>query len=184
MVKRRAKVEQTRRRIAKATYELHSTIGPAQATVTRISERSGLPRQTIYRNFPNTLELFHACISYGLERHPLPDPTPWSGIGDPVQRFERGLTDIYDWFVDQEGVMTNAIRDYGLFPEAAAAMQPIAEYFGRVHGALTAGWPSPAAAAIVGLAIDFSVWKKLREELGMQTEEIIPFWTRLAGCVS
>ena len=83
-----------------------------------------------------------------------------------------------------EAVLTNSFRDYGLFPEAATAMQPIAEYFGRVHGVLMAGWRSPAAPAIVGLAIDFSVWRKLRQELGMQTSEIVTFWTDLAGCVS
>lgn len=184
MAKRRENVEQTRRRIAQATYELHATIGPAQATITRISERSGLPRQTIYRNFPGTLELFQGCIAHGLEHHPLPDPGPWSTVNDPAQRLQRGLTDLYGWFVDHEAVLTNSFRDYGLFPEAATAMQPIAEYFGRVHGVLMAGWPSPASAAIVGLAIDFSVWRKLRQELGMQTSEIVTFWTGLAGCVS
>ena len=36
MVKRRDKVEETRQRIAKATYELHSTIGPALTTISLI----------------------------------------------------------------------------------------------------------------------------------------------------
>src|SRR6476620_3867808 len=98
MVKRRDKVEQTRRRIAKATYELHSTIGPAFTTISLVSERSGLPRQTVYRNFRNNLELYRGCIAFGLEQHPLPDPERWLSISDPGDRLEAGLTELYKWF--------------------------------------------------------------------------------------
>src|SRR5258708_9987299 len=76
MVKRRDQVEETRRRIAKATYELHSTVGPALTTIAMVSERAGVPRQTVYRNFGTQVELFRSCIAFGLEIHPLPDPTP------------------------------------------------------------------------------------------------------------
>src|ERR1700704_118688 len=94
MVKRRDKVEETRRRIAKATYELHSTIGPALTTISLVSERSGLPRQTVYRNFRTNLDLYRGCIAFGLEQHPLPDPERWQSIADPSERLRVGLTEL------------------------------------------------------------------------------------------
>jgi len=51
MVKRREKVEETRRRIAKATYELHSTIGPALATIADPGERLQVGLTQLYRWF-------------------------------------------------------------------------------------------------------------------------------------
>ena len=182
MVKRRDKVAETRRRIAQATYELHATIGPAQATMGRIAERSGLPRQTIYRNFPNTLELFRGCIAFGLERHPFPDPAPWATISDRLERLRAGLTEMYAWFELEEGVMTNTMRDRGLFPDAAAAMLPVDESFQNCYEVLAGGWDLTAAAAVVALAIDFAVWKKLRREHRMPSGAIVNFWTDLARC--
>src|SRR5712691_1988873 len=105
MVKRREKVEATRRRIAKATFELHSTIGPAFTTIALISERSGLPRQTVYRNFASNLEIFRGCIAFGLELNPLPDPTRWESISNPGERLQVGLTELYRWFEATEQVM-------------------------------------------------------------------------------
>src|SRR5580765_4144492 len=106
MVKRREKVDATRRRIAKATFELHSTLGPAFTTVALISERSGLPRQTVYRNFATYLDLFRGCIAFGLEMNPLPDSTQWESIADPEERLKVGLAELYRWFEATEPVMT------------------------------------------------------------------------------
>ena len=109
MVKRREQVEETRRRIAKATYELHSTVGPAFATIALIAEQAGLPRQTVYRNFGSQLELFSSCIAYGLEVAPLPDPDEWLSIANKDERLRVGLTQLYEWFEASEAVMTNIL---------------------------------------------------------------------------
>src|ERR1700675_3683291 len=98
MVKRRDKVEATRRRIAKATYELHSTIGPAFTTVALISDRAGLPRQTIYRNSATHPEILRRCTAFGLEMNPLPDAHRWQSIANPGERLQVGLTELYRWF--------------------------------------------------------------------------------------
>ena len=143
MVKRRDKVEETRRRIAKATYELHSTIGPAFTTISLVSERSGLPRQTVYRNFRTNLELYRGCIAFGLETHPLPDPERWQSIADPGERLQVGLTELYQWFEATEPVMTNSVRDFGAVKESAEALQPVGEIFYRMYETLRQGWEGP-----------------------------------------
>jgi AcrR family transcriptional regulator len=182
MVKRREGVEETRRRIAKATYELHSTIGPAFTTISLVSERSGLPRQTVYRNFATNLDLFRGCIGYGLEMNPLPDPGRWQSIADPGERLKVGLTELYHWFQATEPVMTNSIRDFGAVKESAEAMRPVGEVFQRMFAVLAQGWDVSKVAPILSLAVDFATWKKLRREQGMASSAIVDLWSGLIGC--
>ena len=182
MVKRRDKVEETRRRIAKATYELHSTIGPAFTTISLVSERSGLPRQTVYRNFRTNLELYRGCIAFGLETHPLPDPERWRSIADPGERLGVGLTELYQWFEATEPVMTNSVRDFGAVKESAEALQPVGEIFYRMYETLRQGWVGQEVAALLSLAVDFATWKKLRREHGMASKAIAEMWLEIMRC--
>jgi len=182
MVKRREKVDETRRRIAKAAYELHSTIGPAFTTIALISDRAGLPRQTVYRNFGNQLDLLRSCIAFGLETHPLPDPTPWQSIADPGKRLQVGLTELYGWFEATEAVMTNSVRDLPAMKESAEAMQPIGEVFGRMFATLSSGWDVAQVAPLLALALDFATWKKLRGEHGMTSSSIAQLWLIVIQC--
>jgi AcrR family transcriptional regulator len=183
MVKRRDKVEETRRRIAKATYELHSTIGPALTTIALISDRAGLPRQTIYRNFGTQLELFRSCIAFGLEMHPLPDPNRWQSIADPGERLQVGLTQLYQWFEVTEPVMTNSVRDFSVVREAAeVAQQPMDEVFRRIYETLGSGWEGSDVSPVLSLAVDFATWKKLRREQGMASIAIVEMWLDLIRC--
>jgi AcrR family transcriptional regulator len=182
MVKRRDKVEETRRRIAKATYELHSTIGPAFTTISLVSERSGLPRQTVYRNFRTNLELYRGCIAFGLETHPLPDPERWRSIADPGERLGVGLTEVYQWFEATEPVMTNSVRDFGAVKESAEALQPVGEIFYRMYETLRQGWVGQEVAALLSLAVDFATWKKLRREQGMASKAIAEMWLEIMRC--
>jgi AcrR family transcriptional regulator len=182
MVKRRDKVEETRRRIAKATYELHSTIGPAFTTISLVSERAGLPRQTVYRNFRTNLDLYRGCIAFGLETHPLPDAERWQSITDPGERLQVGLTELYQWFEATEPVMTNSVRDFGAVKESAQAMQPVGEIFGRMFGMLFEGLKGRDIAALLSLAMDFATWKKLHREHGMASGAIVDLWSDLIHC--
>jgi AcrR family transcriptional regulator len=183
MVKRREKVEETRRRIAKATYELHSTIGPAFATIALIADRAGLPRQTVYRNFGTQVELFRSCIAFGLELHPLPDPNAWQSIADPDMRLQVGLGELYQWFEASEDVMTNSVRDYGVVREAAEeAMEPVEGVFHAMYQALSEGWDGSRVSPLLTLALDFVTWKKLRRERGMSGDAIVELWADLIRC--
>jgi AcrR family transcriptional regulator len=182
MVKRRDKVEETRRRIAKATYELHSTIGPAFTTVALVADRAGLPRQTVYRNFGTQLDLFRSCIAFGLEMHPLPDPDRWQSIADPGERLQVGLAQLYRWFEASEPVMTNSVRDFGVVQEAAEAMQPVGEVFQSIYERLCQGWEGSRVSPVLSLAVDFATWKKLRREQGMASSAIVEMWSDLICC--
>src|SRR5829696_3197682 len=80
MKKRAERQRETRRRIVEATVELHRTRGPANTTISEIAQRAGVNRLTVYNHFPDITDLLRACSRSWTERHPAPDPTPWTQI--------------------------------------------------------------------------------------------------------
>src|SRR3954453_4465263 len=98
-LKRRAEQQaETRRRIVEAAVDLHSSVGPANTTISMIAERAGVQRHTFYAHFPDERSLFVACSGLVQQRDPLPDAGPWRTIADDGQRLRAGLTAIYDWY--------------------------------------------------------------------------------------
>src|SRR5690242_16482833 len=83
---RAERMGETRRRIAQATYELHSSVGPARTTVSAIAERAGVQRLTVYKHFPHDRDIFQACTTYHWELDPAPDAGQWRLMVDPEQR--------------------------------------------------------------------------------------------------
>src|SRR3954468_22011368 len=91
---KRARAEQqqeTRRRIAAATAELHATVGPAYTTIAEIAKRAGVQRPTVYNNFANDKELFAACQAHFVSESPPPALDPAAGL-------ERILMQLYGWW--------------------------------------------------------------------------------------
>ena len=83
-LKRRAeRLAETRGRIVEATVGLHSSVGPAQTTISAIAERAGVQRHTVYAHFRDERELFDACSAHWAALHPFPDPARWVEIDDP-----------------------------------------------------------------------------------------------------
>src|SRR5262245_28560301 len=83
--------DQTRQRIVEAAVALHTSVGPAQTTVSAIAERAGVQRHTFYRHFPDERSLFYACSGMWYERHPLPDLSALADISDAEGRLRTGL---------------------------------------------------------------------------------------------
>src|SRR6478609_6261557 len=106
---RAAKQEQTRRRIAAATAELHSSVGPAQTTIAEIAKRAGVQRPTVYNNFATEKELFAACQAHFMSESPPPQLDPEDGL-------ETVLTRLYRWWRKNQGMSGNVDRDRGAMP--------------------------------------------------------------------
>src|SRR4029453_8575962 len=115
--------EETRRRIAAATAELHSTIGPAQTTVAEIARRAGVQRATVYANFPEETELFRACQAHFLGRNPPPDLVPPFALSDPRERLGAGLRLLYAWYRRTRGMSANVRRDRDAVPALDALLR-------------------------------------------------------------
>src|SRR3954471_13009229 len=100
---RATKQEDTRRRIAAATAELHASVGPARTTIAEIAKRAGVQRPTVYNNFPTDKALFAACQAHFMNESPPPAVDPANGL-------EEALMQIYRWWRSNEGMSGNVDR--------------------------------------------------------------------------
>src|SRR3712207_1637620 len=147
--KRAERQEETRLRIARATLELHETVGPALTTRSAIAQRAGVTRPTVYSHFPDELSLGKACSTLEMSDNPLPDPEPWQQISGPERRLRVALGELYSYFRRRERLWANILRDQEMpldDPEALEAdaeiMEPIFVHWERMREILAAGWRS------------------------------------------
>jgi AcrR family transcriptional regulator len=163
----------TRRRIAEATLELHSTVGPARTTLSMIAERAGVQRHTLYAHFPDERTLFMACSGLAHERDPLPDAAPWSGIADRRERLSVGLAALYGWFERNAALAGCVLRDVEYHQPtqeiADLRFRPFMAAYHEVLGAkLTA-----RQRAMLHLALSYFSWRALVGEAGLEQEAAV-----------
>jgi AcrR family transcriptional regulator len=168
-LKRRAEQQaETRLKIVEAAVELHSSVGPAQTTVSMVAERAGVQRHTFYAHFPDERSLLLACSGLANERDPAPDAAPWRAIADRGERLRVGLRAVYDWYARNESLTACVLRD----AQHHALTREINELWaGRVFAA----WPEVLGAklnarqrALVALALSFYTWRTLVRESGLK----------------
>ena len=192
--KRRAELQQeTRRRIAEAALELHSSVGPAKTTISAIAEKAGVQRQTFYRHFPDELSLFRACSSLDLSENPPPDPDLWTPIVDPEERLRVALAELYAYFRRRERNLANVLRDAEGEAEVNAnvreVLQPMAAHWERMREVLRAGWELPDGAsekllgATLGVALNFQTWRTMVREQRLSDEEAIEVMAGMVRCL-
>ena len=89
-LKRRAEsAEETRRRIVRATAELHSEQGIAATTMKQIAERAGVGIGTVYHHFPTLDDTILACGRMMMATYPLPGEEIFAGVGPLRERLTR-----------------------------------------------------------------------------------------------
>ena len=161
---------ETRRRIAAATAELHEEVGPARTTVSEIARRAGVQRLTVYKNFPHEYELFSACQRHFLAENPPPDPSAALAIDDPGERLEVVLRQLYRWYRRTERTSANVRRDREILPALDSLMAKTTDAKAAeladalVAGFLEGGRPRREVGAVVALALDFWAWRRLARE--------------------
>jgi AcrR family transcriptional regulator len=147
---RAAKQEETRARIAAATAELHSSVGPAHTTIAEIAKRAGVQRPTVYNNFPTDKELFAACQAHFMGENPLPRLE-----GD----LETILRRLYRWWRANERMSGNVARDRGALPALDELMRETVDaQFDALADALGRDRDS---RALIRVALTFSTWQTL-----------------------
>jgi AcrR family transcriptional regulator len=188
MRERRARLDETRDRIAQAAFELHATVGPARTSISAIAERAGVQRHTVYHHFPDLVALVRACTAHGIRvTHP-PDPDGYGADEPPAQRLRRALADQYAYFDQNERLVANLTRD---LPRSPDLLEGSAEFFqrvGRLHEAVAAGWATdPEQTRRVGAAIahafDFGTWRSLRTS-GLGDAEVLEAMTAFVALMA
>jgi AcrR family transcriptional regulator len=182
-LKRRAeRVAETRRRIVEAAVDLHTTLGPAQTSISAIADRAGVQRHTVYAHFPDLQTLFAACSGLWGEQHPFPDADRWFAHVDPEDRLRAALGDVYTWYDRVEPHLALFARDASLVPEAREVRDARAARLARLAEALAAGLPgSGVARPVIGHALEFETWRSLCRRQGLPRETAVDLMVRLAA---
>ena len=172
---RASRQEETRRRIAAATSELHEEVGPARTTVAEIARRAGVQRLTVYNNFPDERDLFRACQRHWLGNHPPPAPDAALQAASSRERVSGVLRELYGWYRSTERMSTNIRRDRELVPALDALLSETADVRTAETCDVLLGWLGAAGdtgelRAVLALSLDFWTWRRLtREGLDDQT---------------
>jgi len=183
-------MEQTRRRIAEATFDLHGLVGPAQTTIAAIAERAGVERATVYRHFPDELSLYRGCIGHGRAKHPFPDIGPVAAITDPEERLRTGLRILYRYFDSVEYVLTNVVRDLPSMPvfQEANAELGVFAYYESVRAVLSEPYRKhkrhPVIAAAISHATQFQTWQSLVPNEGLSTRQAADAMVAMVRCLA
>src|SRR3954447_12407339 len=149
---RAEKQEETRRRIAAATAELHATVGPANTTIAEIAKRAGVRRPPVYTTYATDKDLLAACQAHFVSETPLPRLD-----GD----LESVLKGLYGWYRQTEAMSSNVQRDRGAVPALDdllregqdAAFDALADAHGR----------NRESRALIRIALEFTTWRTLKD---------------------
>lgn len=192
-LRERAKaMEKTRRRIAKATFELHGLIGPARTTIAAIAERAGVERATVYKHFPDDLSLFRGCVGHGMAAHPPPDIAPWVATEDPEERLRLALTTLYEYYRRTANILANVLRDMPTMPlfQQANAEAGVFAYFDEAQSVLSQDWGASGRSrsilvrAAVGHAIAFPTWQSLTSVQGLSDRQAVEAMVVMVRCLA
>ena len=187
MQRRAELVDATRQRIVEATVRLHTTVGPANASIAAIAEEAGVTRLTVYRHFTDAEELFTRL--YGAPRRPAirgPTPATWATNPDLGDRARVAL----DGAVRLVRAITGPTSC-----RSCATSAPVACGRGRAKPAASDGPAvdsivgdaasgNPRLRAVVGHVAALSTWRSLAVEQGLSTDEAVELavgWVVAAG---
>ena len=188
-MKRRAeRMEETRRRITEAAVELHETVGPARTTVSAVAEKAGGQRHTYYAHSPQMEDLYRACTAHYVERHPLPEPSPWVGIADAEGRMRRALSEVYAYYSDTEAMMANVLRDGQLDPRGQESMAMLYQHWGRMQDTIAEAFDASderreELLGAVALALDFQTWRTLVRQQGLDQDRASGLMVGMVRCL-
>nr|WP_246805465.1 TetR/AcrR family transcriptional regulator [Mesorhizobium mediterraneum] len=189
MQRRAVKQAETHLALARAAFELHSSVGPSRTTVSAIAEKAGVQRLTVYRHFPDEEAVFNACSAYSFGQDPPPSPEAWRLIVEPEARLRTALLQLYSYYRRKRQLLANLNRDAEM-PVVAAALARRQQVLANGVTILEEGWLVPGSetarllAAAIGHALDFTTWQSLVENQGLSDEEAVEAMLVLVRSVS
>jgi AcrR family transcriptional regulator len=188
--KERAEAEaRTRSRITESAVELHGSLGPARTSMTAVAEHAGVRRSTLYRHFPDERALFGACSAHWAEANPPPDIGAWNGIGDPGDRLDSALAELYAYYRRTEGMLDKLLRDEASVPVVAELMGAFHALLAEATDVLMRGRGLRGAArdrtrAAIGHALAFPTWRDLTMAQGLGDAEAADLMRRLVAAAA
>jgi AcrR family transcriptional regulator len=186
MDKRKAAVEETKRRILEATLALHSEKGIFGTSWQDIARRADVSVGTVYKHFPSLDELVPACgeLMYAITRPPSLDDAPeiFAGAHTLEERLGRLISELFDFYergapyieTDFQERRLAAVQEWEAYMRATIA--------GLVREALVSAEPDERTVQAVSALVDFSTFKSLldrdiqREQAAKTMNEVLLCW--------
>lgn len=188
--RRRAELEaETRRRITESAVELHGTLGPARTSISALAEHAGVRRSTVYRHFPDEETLFTACNSHWGASNPPPSLDRWAAIGDPDERLQAALRQLYSHYRRTERMMDNVLRDEATMPIITQMLGSYRAYLAAARETLIRGRGARGGArrrllAAIGHSLAFPTWRSLAREQGLEDDQGAELMCRLVDAAA
>jgi AcrR family transcriptional regulator len=163
MGKRRAAVEETRRRIVEAALALHSEKGIFGTSWQDIARRADVSVATVYKHFPSVDELVPACgeLVYALTRPPSMEDAPeiFAGARSLEGRLERLISELFDFYERGAPYIETDFQERQLpaVQEWEAYMRATIE--GLAREALHPVGPDERTVRAASVLLDFSTFK-------------------------
>jgi AcrR family transcriptional regulator len=186
MDKRKAAVEETKRRILEATLALHSEKGIFGTSWQDIARRADVSVGTVYKHFPSLDELVPACgeLMYAITRPPSLDDAPeiFAGAHTLEERLGRLISELFDFYergapyieTDFQERRLAAVQEWEAYMRATIA--------GLVREALVSAEPDERTVQAVSALVDFSTFKSFldrdiqREQAAKTMNEVLLCW--------
>jgi AcrR family transcriptional regulator len=186
MRRRAEQVVQTRERITEAAVRLHTTVGPAHASIAAIAGEAGVTRLTVYRHFADLDALFEACTAHWYARNPRPDAAAWPLIADLEERARRAFGDLYGWYRDHADELYPINRDAAAMPlsaqqamEAGNRMLADALVAGHFGAGTDPDGDGRLLRAVARHLVDFLTWRSLAIQKGLDDREVVELAIRM-----
>ncbi|MBT4588343.1 MAG: TetR/AcrR family transcriptional regulator [Rhodospirillaceae bacterium] len=172
--------DRTRQKIVDAAIALHQSKGLAATSVDDIAKRAKVGKVTVYRHFPDEMELVSACSGHYFELHPLPDYKLWEKIDGAAKRLCQGLRDTYRFHQETAPMMAQVLAEAKDLP----IMAPYHQHFQNAAQVLAAPWRRSAAEkkllkAAIAHALAFTTWHSLVGEQRLSETKAIELMMRL-----
>lgn len=184
-LKRRAeRLDEMRNRIVEATVELHTSVGPANTTISAVAERAGVQRHTVYSHFPTETDLFAACSAHWAALHPFPDDVAWKAIEDPELRLRAALHAVYEWYETVGHDLDVFRRDARIHATTAQLVARREARLLDLRDALKDGWPRrKAVRAALAHSLELETWDSLVRRHGLTRQQAVDAMLRFVASV-
>jgi AcrR family transcriptional regulator len=167
MDKRKAAVEQTRRRILEATLALHAEKGIFGTSWQDIARRADVSVGTVYKHFPSLDELVPACgeLMYAITRPPSLEDAPqiFAGTSSLEERLKCLVSELFGFYERGAPYIETDFQERRL-----PAVQEWEAYMretitGLVREALVPAGSDERTVQTVSALLDFSTFKSFQE---------------------
>jgi AcrR family transcriptional regulator len=163
---RLAAAEETRRRIVRATAELHAEHGALGTTHEMIARRAGVSLPTAYKYFPTRNDLIPHCTGLVLSEAPVKlDESAFAGKGDVPSRLRALARRAFEFYDYAAPWLRWSARDAAELPALRAMLdEAVQSRDALVRAALAPGFdraPPRRLVVLSAVLLDFASWQAL-----------------------